>query len=112
MILCDFYQFFHMHIKNPLDEDIPILTKNMTTKRANTDDVNGICIKSSKVAHFEENYASVSTSNAAKPKVLNQHWTNGLKASMNDQKSIIFKDDSVVAIIDKYPKVSRLTCCG
>ena len=38
-----------------------------------------------------------------------QHWSQGLKASMKDPESIIYSDDKVVAIHDKYPKVSFLS---
>lgn len=32
------------------------------------------------------------------------HWSQGLKASMQDPKMQVYKDDSVVVIKDKYPK--------
>uniref|UniRef100_A0A8C4TJK3 Aprataxin n=1 Tax=Erpetoichthys calabaricus TaxID=27687 RepID=A0A8C4TJK3_ERPCA len=32
------------------------------------------------------------------------HWSQGLKASMQDKNMQIYKDDTVVAIKDKYPK--------
>ena len=38
------------------------------------------------------------------------HWSQGLKASMSDPKSIVFKDETVIAIQDKYPKVQIDLC--
>jgi len=34
-----------------------------------------------------------------------KYWKHGLKESMKDPKSIVYEDDQVVAIHDKYPKV-------
>lgn len=33
------------------------------------------------------------------------HWSQGLKSSMSDSSMQVFKDDKVVVIKDKYPKV-------
>lgn len=48
--------------------------------------------------------AEKSTSSPSKPSENVGHWSQGLKASMQDPKMQVYKDDKVVVITDKYPK--------
>ncbi|XP_036955461.1 aprataxin isoform X1 [Acanthopagrus latus] len=47
---------------------------------------------------------SVSPEETSKPSENFGHWSQGLKASMQDPKMQVYKDDTVVVIKDKYPK--------
>ena len=51
-----------------------------------------------------ENLPKPSTKTATKP----SHWSQGLKQSMVDQEMQVYKDEKVVIIKDKYPKVIKL----
>ncbi|XP_069024312.1 aprataxin [Embiotoca jacksoni] len=49
-------------------------------------------------------HTQVSPGEATKASESAGHWSQGLKASMQDPKMQVYKDDKVVVIIDKYPK--------
>ncbi|XP_076807726.1 aprataxin-like [Clavelina lepadiformis] len=48
--------------------------------------------------------SNVSLSMSSSRFAMKGHWSQGLKASMTDPKSIIFQDNLIVVIKDKYPK--------
>lgn len=50
-----------------------------------------------------------SSSEAKKPK---GHWSAGLHSSMEDPEMTVFKDDKLVVIKDKFPKVKRTVSIG
>ncbi|XP_026215715.1 aprataxin [Anabas testudineus] len=52
----------------------------------------------------EKASVSVSHGEATKNSESVGHWSQGLKASMQDPKMQVYKDDTVVVIKDKYPK--------
>ncbi len=45
---------------------------------------------------------------ATQPAAKKGHWSLGLLDSMNDPQLQVYKDDKLVIIKDKYPKVCRL----
>ncbi|XP_030277906.1 aprataxin isoform X1 [Sparus aurata] len=60
---------------------------------------------SMKAAKQTENVSvSASPEETTKPSDNFGHWSQGLKASMQDPKMQVYKDDKVVIIKDKYPK--------
>ncbi|XP_029950372.1 aprataxin-like isoform X1 [Salarias fasciatus] len=54
--------------------------------------------------HAENSPVSVSPQKVTKMNENVGHWSQGLKASMQDPKMQVYKDDKVVVIKDKYPK--------
>ncbi|XP_039614107.1 aprataxin isoform X1 [Polypterus senegalus] len=78
---------------------------NVNTKvpRLNTEDC---CTKSKQTLESQESsvMASRNTDKGQEKKEFQGHWSQGLKASMQDKNMQIYKDDTVVAINDKYPK--------
>ena len=40
-----------------------------------------------------------------KAKINKMHWSQGLKTAMSDPELLIYRDDNLVVIKDKYPKV-------
>ncbi|XP_075060729.1 aprataxin [Mixophyes fleayi] len=101
--------------KKPEDSDSkPLQQKNSARKRSHESSLNvsmEILSKCTKLQSDDVLNCSKSVDNASAEKkqhgseIKNQgHWSQGLKASMQDPNMQVFKDDKVVVIKDKYPK--------
>ncbi|CAN9510375.1 unnamed protein product [Ophioblennius macclurei] len=75
--------------REPAADDKESQRETPSMKAAKHADVSPVTVSPEKVTKTNENVG---------------HWSQGLKASMQDPKMQVYKDDKVVVIKDKYPK--------